>query len=131
MPRVVPTTVEEQQVQWNDSRAVVLIDNKVKEQTNNFKSQHPAIMLSWHHLEYRVKVKGTSTPTPKIYSSANLTDQNESSKRSHLLDLIKGKFQKNTKQIIHNMSGYVEPGTVLAIMGPSGSGMLFALLLFC
>lgn len=34
----------------------------------------------------------------------------------------KGFFRKETKQILHPMSGYVAPGEFLAVMGPSGSG---------
>jgi ABC-type dipeptide/oligopeptide/nickel transport system ATPase subunit len=35
---------------------------------------------------------------------------------------VKEKGKKNRKQLLNNISGYVRPGMLLALMGPSGAG---------
>lgn len=73
-----------------------------------FKSRSPPILLEWKNLEYKVKVK---KEPPSHYTS-----------KEKMKFKFKNVFSKTDKTILHPMSGYVEPGHVLAIMGPSGAG---------
>lgn len=74
--------------------------------------RRPPLLLEWHNLEYNVLVK--PQPPPK----ATFTQQLVHKFTPH---------KKIPKPILHKMSGYVKPGSILAIMGQSGSGMLLQL----
>lgn len=54
----------------------------------------PMIYLEFRDIEYAVRIKKGRTP-----------------------------FKYAQRQILHKMSGFFEPGTITAIMGPSGAGM--------
>jgi len=75
------------------------IKEQLKIDLNGLLSEMPKLQLSWKDLEYKVKV-----PDPKV--------------KFPLFKL----FKKVNKSILHPMNGYVNPGEVLAIMGPSGAG---------
>ncbi len=68
-------------------------------------SRRPPILLEWKDITFKVPVKAAPPPDlPKAQA-------------------LKWKlFRKQEKVILHPMSGYVAPGHVLAIMGPSGAG---------
>jgi ABC-type molybdenum transport system ATPase subunit/photorepair protein PhrA len=76
-----------------------------KSQSEKTSSKRPPILLEWKDITFKVKVK---TPPPPGLSK---------------LQAMKWKmFGKQDKNILYPMSGYVAPGHVLAIMGPSGAG---------
>jgi ABC-type multidrug transport system ATPase subunit len=67
---------------------------------------NPPVFVEWRNLEYIVKVK----QSPALH--AKFTEK------------LKGAltFKKKDKSVLYPMSGYVAPGQVLAVMGPSGAG---------
>ncbi|KAG2387158.1 hypothetical protein C9374_001490 [Naegleria lovaniensis] len=70
----------------------------------------PSVLLEWHELTYVVKVR-PALPASKLTTP-----------RERFAFALKNVFRKEQKVILHAMSGYVKPGSVLAIMGPSGAG---------
>ena len=78
----------------------------------------PKVLLEWKNLSYEVKVKTSLPPSKTTTSKERIT--------FHLKNL----FKKVPKTILHSMSGFVKPGEVLAIMGPSGAVSFFGRLTF-
>jgi len=68
--------------------------------------RRPPIMVEWRDLTFKVKVP--AGPPPPGLSPYQ--------KFKHKM------FSKTTRTILNPMSGYVAPGHILAIMGPSGAG---------
>jgi ABC-type multidrug transport system ATPase subunit len=77
----------------------VAIEQKVSLRNN------PPVFLEWKNLEYVVKVKPRPPPEAKLAQKLKATFA-----------------RKVDKFVLHPMSGYVAPGSVLAVMGPSGAG---------
>jgi ABC-type glutathione transport system ATPase component len=75
-----------------------------------FNSSRPPIQLEWHNIEYKVLV---IPPPPK----------NSNILRRMMHGWIPQK--KVPKTILYKMSGFVRPGSILAIMGQSGCGTFF------
>ena len=73
-----------------------------------FHSDSPALQLEWKELTYKVKVP--------LQAPANF------SLSQRIGFKLKNFFKKKEKDILHPMSGFVSPGSTLAIMGPSGAG---------
>ncbi len=67
---------------------------------------NPPVFVEWRNLEYVVKIKPRTPPDAKFGEK------------------VKSLFSANKidKSVLHPMSGYVAPGSVLAVMGPSGAG---------
>jgi ABC-type multidrug transport system ATPase subunit len=89
---------EQQQQQYFDKIQPIII------KTPGTNKDRPPIQLEWKDVAFRVKVPARPAP------DATKTQR------------FKAKFQKDTKTILYPMSGHVSPGSVLAIMGPSGAG---------
>ncbi|EFC47894.1 abc transporter family protein [Naegleria gruberi] len=100
---VIVDTIPQQQ------ETIVSLSNSSPVDDKKFIRRSPPIQLEWHNLEYKVKVKA---PAP-----SNLLTAKERFKFT-----MSNMFKKVEKQILHPMTGYVAPGSVLAIMGPSGAG---------
>ncbi|KAG2392252.1 hypothetical protein C9374_012504 [Naegleria lovaniensis] len=92
----------------NGSGVVAVPVNDHSDDTK-FVRRSPPIQLEWHNLEYKVKVK--PSPPSQIMKP-----------KERIGFSLKNFFKKVDKQILHPMTGYVAPGQVLAIMGPSGAG---------
>ena len=82
---------------------IVSLSNSSPVDDKKFIRRSPPIQLEWHNLEYKVKVKA---PAP-----SNLLTAKERFKFT-----MSNMFKKVEKQILHPMTGYVAPGSVLAIM---------------
>jgi ABC-type transport system involved in cytochrome bd biosynthesis fused ATPase/permease subunit len=67
---------------------------------------NPPVFIEWKNLEYIVKVK----PRPPADATFGQKFKNFTIGR------------KQDKSVLYPMSGYVAPGSVLAVMGPSGAG---------
>ena len=63
------------------------------------------IYLEWKNLNYFVDIK------PKANSF-----------KDKFLNVFCSKYTKQDLQLLHNISGYVKPGMLIAFMGPSGAG---------
>ncbi|KAL0477703.1 ATP-binding cassette, subfamily G [Acrasis kona] len=99
-------------------------------------NDNPKVYLEWIDLEYIVQVKKRSARGPKkvarptSISSVPLTNEDKVvvepnlSAATKFKYLLRSIFRKETvpKYVLSRMSGYVAPGSVLAIMGPSGAG---------
>ncbi|KAL9647271.1 hypothetical protein ABK040_012622 [Willaertia magna] len=88
----------------------VYIDEEISDDLSEvkFSSRAPPIQLEWHNLEFKVKVR--PNPPPALTG------------KERFAFTFKNMFKKVDKQILYPMNGFVQPGSVLAIMGPSGAG---------
>jgi len=66
--------------------------------------ERPPIQLEWKDIKFEVMQKAQAPKDAKFGEK------------------VKYMFKKQKKVILHPMSGHVSPGSVLAIMGPSGAG---------
>ncbi|KAF0973210.1 hypothetical protein FDP41_008417 [Naegleria fowleri] len=73
-----------------------------------YKSDSPPLQLEWKDLTYKVKLPINAPPNYSIFQKIGFK--------------MKNAFKKKEKDILHPMSGFVSPGSTLAIMGPSGAG---------
>ena len=82
--------------------------DEIQKPTTEYKTpgtkERPPIQLEWKDVKFQVKQR------------VRLPDD------APKLAKLKSMFSKEQKVILHPMSGYVSPGSVLAIMGPSGAG---------
>lgn len=105
-----------QQKQNNSSVVVPVHLNDHSDDETKFIRRSPPIQLEWHNLEFKVKVK--PSPPSQIMKP-----------KERLGFTLKNMFKKVDKQILHPITGYVAPGQVLAIMGPSGAGKTVSILI--
>ena len=101
----------------------IVNDHKAHNQKNH---QRPSVLLSWNNLEFKVKVAASQASRRIAPSSSEeqlngeTQQENASSQKSswNPVNYFKQKIAKVEKQVLQPMTGFVEPGTVLAIMGP-------------
>ena len=103
------TVVDTPVISTSDQVQVYIETSNTPEDETKFVRRSPPIQLEWHNLEYRVKVK-PSVPSTLMTG------------KERMKFTFKNMFKKVEKPILHPMTGFVAPGSVLAIMGPSGAG---------
>jgi hypothetical protein len=83
----------------------------INETSDSSLSLSVPIYLTWSNLSLEVEVK--QSEKSKIYFQSNPRMKSELNK-----------IEEKKKTILNNSCGYVKPGALLAIMGPSGAGKL-------
>jgi ABC-type multidrug transport system ATPase subunit/ABC-type multidrug transport system permease subunit len=78
--------------------------NSTKQKNKKVPQSRPPLQLEWKNVEFKVKAKATVPKDVKGF------------------ERIRYLFKKEQRTILFPMSGHVSPGSVLAIMGPSGAG---------